>query len=354
MTSRKALILVNLGTPDSPSVADVRKYLKQFLMDPFVIDIPFLFRWILIHGIILRFRPRKSAKAYSTIWTQEGSPLLVNTKNFTEKFKAQFGSHFTYLDFAMRYGNPSISSRLDDIKKLDFGLLDEIFVAPLYPQFADSSTGTVIKEVFDVIKEKGMISKVSFLPPFFDEPEFIQSLSSKIATTLKSNSFKPDHILFSYHGLPVRHITKLDRTQSHCYKSQDCCEKWDSVRNTVPHCYKAQCLVTTKKVGSELKLETNAFSSSFQSRLGQTKWIEPYTDEVLVELAQKGVKNLAVICPAFVSDCLETIEEIGDRAQHDFQKAGGEKFLLIPCLNDDPNWVNGFKQILDRASKKTT
>jgi len=326
------LILVNLGSPDSFEVKDVRKYLRQFLMDERVIDVPYLIRKMIVEGFILPSRPKKSAEAYKIVWTKDGSPLKVFTENFRQVLKPLVDMP---LSVAMRYGNPTPEAALEDLQKQN-SQLDTLLIAPLYPHYAMSSYETAYLYVLEKIKRVKPNLKFKILQPFYDEKNYIISLSNSIAAHLE----KPyDHILFSYHGLPVRHLKKSDPTKNHCYQVDNCCDVQSGAWN---FCYKHQVIQTTKLVASQLKIPAHKFSHSFQSRLGSDEWIKPYTDVQLQKFPGQGVKNLVVVCPAFVSDCLETLEEIAIRGKESFMSAGGESFTFIPCLNTNLQWAETF------------
>jgi len=333
------LILVNLGSPDSFEVKDVRKYLRQFLMDGRVIDAPYLIRKIIVEGFILPTRPKNSAHAYQSVWMKDGSPLIVLTKNFKEALKPLVDMP---LSVAMRYGNPTPETALAELEKQNPNL-EEILIAPLYPHYAMSSNETAFLYVLEKLKKLRPILKYKILQPFYDEKKYITALSESIKPYLEKNY---DHILFSYHGLPVRHLKKSDVTKSHCYKTDSCCDVKSEAWN---FCYKHQTIQTTKLVANELKIPSHKFSYSFQSRLGSDEWIKPYTDVVLKEFPSKGIKNLLVVCPAFVSDCLETLEEIAIRGKETFLEAGGESFTFIPCLNSNLQWVETFADYTNKA-----
>ncbi|HTH57709.1 MAG TPA: ferrochelatase [Cyclobacteriaceae bacterium] len=330
--NKRFLILVNLGSPDSFQVADVRRYLRQFLSDERVIDAPYLVRKMIVEGFILPFRPKKSAHAYQTVWTAQGAPLKVITENFRNALLPLVDAHTAV---AMRYGNPTPEAALLELEKLE-QRLDEIFIAPLYPHYAMSSYETAYLYVIEKIKRLRPDLKFKILQPFYDETEYINSLSGSIAPFIE----KPfDHLLFSYHGLPVRHLKKSDPTKKHCYLVDDCCEVKSDAWN---FCYKHQTVQTTKLVASQLKIPAHKFSYSFQSRLGGDEWIKPFTDEQLTKFPGQGIKNLLVVCPAFVADCLETLEEIAIRGKESFLAAGGESFTFIPCMNTNIKWVETF------------
>jgi ferrochelatase len=341
--SRKTgFLLINVGTPDSPQVPDVRNYLKEFLSDPRVIDIAFWARWILLYLFILPFRPKKSAHAYSSIWTPRGSPLLYHGQDLAAGLQKSLGSQ-SVVELAMRYGNPSIESTLEKFNRLD---LDRIVVVPLFPQYSAAATGTALEKVMQFYSKAWNVPSLEFIEPFYDQPGFYKAFAAVAKPYLEN--FRPDHVLFSYHGLPERHMKKSDTSQTHCFQTETCCDKIDATNR---FCYRAQCYATSRSLVSELNLSPGTFSSSFQSRLGRTPWIKPYTDVVLTTLAQKGIRRLAVLCPAFVADCLETLEEIGMRAKHDWVAAGGEDLILVPSLNAHPAWIEGLSQIVTRSAR---
>lgn len=340
MTS-KALVLVNLGSTSSPKVADVRRYLNQFLMDPYVIDLPWPLRRLIVAAIIAR-RPKQSAAAYQSIWWKEGSPLIVLSQRLQSKVAEQWTEG--PVELAMRYGEPSI-------ERVFMGLaqrgISNVILAPLYPQFAESTVKTVVEEAKRVISKHDLSFDLDILPPFYDQPEYIEALASSARPYLNEGY---DHLLLSFHGLPERHIQKVDPTGTHCLKSLDCCQRAsDRVLQT---CYRAQCLKTSEALTSALGINQEQWTMTFQSRLGRTKWIEPYTDATFENLAAQGVKNLLVMCPAFVADCLETLEEIGIEGRDIFQSAGGDKLTLIPCLNDQSQWVQTLVSLCRRLPEK--
>lgn len=325
----KGVLLNNLGSPDSTDLKDVKTYLDEFLMDERVIDIAYWKRYILIKGIILNFRPKKSAKAYKKIWWDEGSPLVVISERFTEKVKNKIDIP---VELAMRYGSMSMEKGIKNL--VDKGVT-EIFLAPLYPHYAMSSYETVVTKAEEILAEKYPHVKLDTLPPFYNRPEYIKAMSDNIANHLKG--FDYDHVLFSYHGIPERHIKKSDPTKSHCKIDGSCCE-----RNSVAHhtCYRHQCFETTKAIAKELGLNETNHSNSFQSRLLKDPWLKPYTDFELEKFPEMGKKKLAVVTPAFVSDCLETLEEIAMEGKEDFLEAGGTDYKHIPCMNDNDDWVD--------------
>lgn len=324
----KGVLLVNLGSPDSPTTKDVKPYLDEFLMDERVIDVNPLLRNLLVRGIILQTRPKKSAKAYAKIWWEEGSPLIVLSERFTEKVKKH-----TKMPVAlgMRYGSMSIKNGLQELKEKG---VDEVLLVPLYPHYAMSSYETVVVKTMEVKEESFPELKITTLPAFYKSPEYIKVLSESIADGLKD--FDYDHILFSYHGIPERHIRKSDPTRFHCKIDGSCCSVNSVAHNT---CYRHQVYETTELVKAELGLPEKKVSSSFQSRLAGDPWLKPYTDYEFERLAKEGKKKLAVVTAAFVSDCLETLEEIAMEGKEQFEEAGGESYKHIPCLNDSDAWV---------------
>jgi len=327
----RAVLLTNLGSPDSTDVSDVRKYLNQFLMDPYVIQLPWVLRRLIVSLFVLPSRPKDSAHAYQSIWWEEGSPLVVLSQRLLAAVKKNTD---VPVAIAMRYGSPSIESQLLELAKQDG--IEEILLVPLYPHYADSTIKTTIEEAKSVIARHKLDVKLIVIQPFYQEPAYIDALVASTAPWLDAEGGF-DHILFSYHGLPESHLTKADPTGSHCLKSDDCCQVASPAHAT---CYRHQVLRTTERFVEKAGLKPEQYSVAFQSRLGRAKWLEPSTVDTLEELAKKGVKNLLVMCPAFVTDCLETLEEIALQGEEDFKKAGGESLTLIPCLNDQEQWVS--------------
>ena len=324
----KGALIVNLGSPNSTEVKDVKKYLDQFLMDKRVIDTPYLLRAFIVKGIILNTRPKKSAEAYKKIWWDEGSPLIVLSKRLHKKVEKECEIP---VELAMRYGKPSIKTGIQNLANKG---VDEILLIPLYPQFAMATTETIEVEAANIVKKNFPGIKIENFAAFYNKENYIEALSKSIQTELSKN--KPDHLLFSYHGVPERHIKKSDVTKSHCKIDGSCCNTPSPAHE---FCYRHQCYETTKLVAKKLNLLPEFYTTSFQSRLGRDPWLQPYTDKTIDDYAINGVKNLAVITPAFVSDCLETLEEIGMEAKESFIENGGEKFKTIPCLNDNNDWV---------------
>ncbi|WP_431133245.1 ferrochelatase [Psychroserpens mesophilus] len=332
----KGVLLVNLGSPDSPDPKDVKKYLGEFLMDERVIDVPLWARTLLVKGIILNTRPKASAAAYKKIWWDEGSPLIVLSERLQEKIQKQ-------VDFpvalAMRYGSMTIKKGLQELA--DKGV-DEVFLMPLYPQYAMATTETILVLAEAVRKEHFPNIKIQDLKAFYNNKNYINVLSNSIAKHLEGKDY--EHLLFSYHGVPERHIRKSDITKSHCKIDGSCCATPSPAHE---FCYRHQCLEVTRLVGKTLKLKAGTFSTSFQSRLGFDPWLQPYTDRTIERLGKEGIKKMAIVTPAFVSDCLETLEEIAMEGEEIFHEMGGKDFTTIPCLNDDKefvdllsNWIN--------------
>ncbi|MDM9629970.1 ferrochelatase [Robiginitalea aurantiaca] len=336
----KGVLLVNLGSPDSPTPKDVKPYLDEFLMDGRVIDAPKWLRTILVRGIILQTRPKKSAAAYQKIWWDSGSPLIVISERFLKKVRSQ-----TELPVAlgMRYGSGSIEEGLEQLRAQG---VDEVLLVPLYPHYAMSSYETVVVDALEVQAQKFPDMQITTLPAFYRNPGYVKVLSDSIKDHLKD--FEYDHILFSYHGIPERHIRKSDPTRFHCKIDGKCCST-----NSVAHhtCYRHQCYDTTALITEALGLPEDKVSSSFQSRLAGDPWLKPYTDYEFKRLAEEGKTRLAVITPAFVSDCLETLEEIAMEGKEDFLEAGGTAYMHIPCLNDRDDWVALMGQWIDQWEK---
>ncbi len=324
----KGVLLVNLGSPDSPTAKDVKPYLDEFLMDERVIDVPVVLRNLLVRGIILQTRPKKSAKAYAKIWWDEGSPLVVLSERFTAKLRKQ-----TQMPVAlgMRYGTITIENALQELTEKG---VDEVLLVPLYPHYAMSSYETVVVKTMEVQQKKFPNIRLTTLPAFYKSPDYIKVLSESIAAGLKD--FEYDHILFSYHGIPERHVRKSDPTKYHCKIDGSCCSINSVAHNT---CYRHQVYETTELVKAHLGLPEEKVSTSFQSRLAGDPWLKPYTDFEFERLAKEGKKRLAVVTAAFVSDCLETLEEIAMEGKEQFEEAGGEHYKHIPCLNDNDSWV---------------
>jgi protoporphyrin/coproporphyrin ferrochelatase len=331
----KGILLVNLGSPASPSVPDVRRYLNEFLMDGRVIDAPWLVRRFVV-GMILINRPKESGDAYEKIWTKEGSPLVVTSRHVQAALQKRIS---VPVELAMRYQNPSIESA---VKNLAAKGATDVLLIPLFPHYAMSSYETAVVRVQEVARKIAPQMIVIVQPPYFDQPDYIAALVASAADFLKKDY---DHLLFSFHGIPERHIKKSDTTGCHCLATPNCCET-PSPAHT--QCYRAQCYKTAALFVENTGVPACKWSVSFQSRLGKDPWLKPYTDYELPRLAQEGKKRMLVICPAFVSDCLETIEEIGMRGCEDFMKASGKEFTRIPCMNEHPLWIDALEKMVRR------
>jgi ferrochelatase len=334
------VLLINLGTPDAPTAADVRRYLREFLSDPRVVDLPPLGRALLLNLVILPFRPRLSAEAYRQIWTDEGSPLLLYSRDLAGKVAERLGPG-NPVELAMRYGNPSIAAGL---RRLTERGVSRIRVLPLYPQEASATTGSTLEKVYREAGKLARVPELEAVGSFYGHPAFLRAWKQVARPALES--FRPDHVLVSYHGLPERQIRKADPGGRWCLVQETCC---DALTDRNRHCYRAQCFATTRYLAEAIDLPIGHTTTTFQSRLGRTPWIRPYTDETLAQLPGRGVKRLAVLSPAFVADCLETLEEIGIRGRETFLAAGGEDFLLVPSLNATPAWVDAVAEILAEA-----
>lgn len=330
----KGTLLVNLGSPDSPSVSDVRKYLREFLMDGRVLDVNWFVRFCIVNFAILPSRPKQSAEAYHKIWTSAGSPLVVISRNVQSKLQQRFDIP---IKLAMRYQSPSIPHAVQQLAQKG---VDDLLLIPLFPHYAMSSFETAVERVKEVAERLAPRMRIQVQPPVFDHPDYINALVSSAQDYL-NQSF--DHILFSFHGLPERQIRKSDPTGCHCLTAQNCCETPSPAHAA---CYRAQCFKTVAAFAQKAGLPKEKYSIAFQSRLGRDPWLKPYTDLELPKLAARGVRKLFVICPAFVSDCLETLEEIGMRARETFLEAGGKELALIPCLNEHPLWLDTLEKMI--------
>ena len=328
--SKRAVLLVNLGSPDSTSVADVRRYLREFLGDERVLDLPAPLRFALLEGIILRTRPRKSAHAYASIWQPEGSPLVITSRSVRDKLARALGPK-TPVYLAMRYGNPSIASV---VGQMAADGIEEVLLFPQYPHYAMSSWETVVVKVFAEQAKLAPQLRITTIQPFYQDADYIEALYAVTAPFLGRPH---DHLLFSYHGIPERHLRKADSSKGHCTLVTDCCATCSPAHAT---CYKAQVLATTRALVARAKIAADRHSVSFQSRLVGEPWLAPFTDHELERLPKEGKKQLLIICPAFVTDCLETIEEISVEGRDTFMAAGGESFHQIPCLNDQPPYID--------------
>jgi ferrochelatase len=374
ITVMTAFLLVNLGSPDSPAVQDVRRYLGEFLMDGNVIDVPTPLRALIVKGFILPFRPKRSAKAYSAVWWEEGSPLTVLSRRLTAHIAEATGIPTA---LGMRYGNPSIEAGLEELCR-ENPAITEVVVVPLYPQYAMATTKTVIEKTLEALpRVENQLQRrlsVRFLPPFYHNPLYISALAASVQDAAPMQSLGAfDHVLFSYHGIPERHIRKTDPNNPKARKGYGYCLAGDSTSNKTvccdlacapsdrsamsasAHevCYRHHAAETSRLLALELGLQADKWSMSFQSRLGADAWLQPYTVKELERLAKQGVKRLAVACPAFVSDCLETLEEIGVEGREIFLHNGGEEFTLIPCLNTHKAWIDALSTIIGTFASST-
>lgn len=337
MQKKKAVLLVNLGTPDSPKTSDVRSYLFQFLNDKRVIDISWLLRKILVNGIIVPFRAPKSAKVYKELWTDRGSPIIYHTEDLTNKLKQELGDGY-HVEYAMRYKNPSLKKTLKSWEGKNF---EQIIILPLFPHYASATNGSVIEESMNVFKKWWVIPEISFVSQFYDHEFYLKGFEEQ---GNKHNFEEYDHVLFSFHGLPERHVDKV-YDEGLCQDNE--CEQ--GVTEVNQFCYKATCYETAIQLAKRFNLKESDYSVGFQSRLGRG-WIEPFSDKIIEDLAKKGAKKLLVFSPAFVADCLETTIEIGDEYQELFEEFGGEKVQLVESLNSSDTFVNGLKEMILKRS----
>ncbi len=325
-----AVLLLNVGTPEAPRTPEVRRYLREFLSDPRVLDVHPLLRWLLLNLVILPLRSARSAKAYARIWTDRGSPLLVHTSSMAAALEKELAPRFRVL-VAMRYGKPSVLSAIDEIRRLGAA---KLVTFPLYPQYATSTTESAVEEAFRVAAAEHLDLSGPVIGPFYADEGYVRAVAATGAPVV--DRVRPEHVLFSFHGLPERHVRRKDRTRSHCLVRDDCC---DRIVEANRDCYRAQCFETARLLASSLGLDPGSWSASFQSRLGPSRWIGPHTAEVIRALARRRTQRLAVFCPSFVADCLETLEEIGIRAREAFVAQGGGELVLVPSLNSSPAWI---------------
>ena len=332
----KGVLLVNLGSPDSAAVGDVRRYLREFLMDGRVIDVVWPLRALIV-GMVLINRPKQSVAAYHKIWTPGGSPLIVMSRRVQARLQERVTT--APVELAMRYGSPSIQ---EAVRRLAEEKVDEVLLIPLFPHYAMSSYETAVERVKKVAAWVAPNMRIEVQPPCGDAPDYIAALAASARNHLEAGY---DHLLFSFHGLPERHLRKSDPTGRHCLTALDCCNVASPAHAT---CYRAQCFKTVAAFVKQAAVPAGKYSVSFQSRLGRDSWLMPYTDMELAELPGRGIKKLLVICPAFVSDCLETLEEIGIRGRAAFLSAGGKEFALVPCLNEHPLWLAALENRIRR------
>lgn len=331
--SKTGVLLINLGTPDSPSTGDVRKYLTQFLNDPRVIDISALGRAILVNLIIVPFRASKSAAIYKKLWTDKGSPLLFHSVDVKNKLQEELGNDYV-VEMAMRYQNPSLEEVLGRMKKMH---LKRIILLPMYPHYASSSTGTALQRAMEIISKWWVIPELKIISQYYDHPMFIDAFAER---GMQYNIKEYDHVLFSYHGLPQRQLDKV-------YEERECMEHdcENEINDENEYCYKATCYATTRLLAAKLGLSNEQYSVGFQSRLDD-KWVKPYSDKLIEEFAKKGMKKILVFSPAFTADCLETTIEIGEEYNELFREHGGEKVQLVESLNGHPKWIACLKEIV--------
>lgn len=330
---KKAILLVNLGTPDDTKPSSIRRYLRQFLNDPRVVDLPSFIRWPLVNLLIIPFRFRKTRHAYRQIWTDAGSPLLLIGEQLRAALASLLGADYQ-VELGMRYGNPSIASAVDKLSNCD-----EVSILPLFPQYSSAATGSAVEEVMNVIRQQRNIPTVKIVRDFYNHAGFVNAFANKIREGIANK--KIDKIIFSYHGLPEHHLTRSG-CQATCSHQAAC----PVISEKNAFCYRAQCFATTRELVNQLGLQSSQFTVAFQSRLGKTPWIKPYTDLLLPELIQQGIKDIAIVCPSFVADCLETLEEINIRAREQWISLGGHSFTYIPCVNDSTEWVEAVAQLV--------
>ncbi|MCP4754088.1 MAG: ferrochelatase [Proteobacteria bacterium] len=337
---RIGILLVNLGSPERPESRAIRRYLREFLSDPRVMDIPFIARWLILNLFILPFRPGRIVEKYRRIWSSDGFPLLVYGRRLVRKLADRLGDGYR-IELAMRYGSPSIAQGLANLQRSG---IDELLVLPLFPQYASATTGSVLEKVFGVIEKWPVIPGVTGISSFYDHSEFIRCWVDKGKSYWEKT---PDHVLFSFHGLPESQIRASDRGGEYCLKSRDCC---GDINPSNVGCYRAQCIRTAEKIAHGLRIPPADYTVSFQSRLGKTLWIQPYTSMIVAELARKEIKHLLVFCPSFVADCLETSEEILIQEANNFRDNGGETLTMVPSLNDDEQWVDAVRSMIEEKT----
>lgn len=338
---RKSVLLINLGSPERPETGAIRKYLKTFLSDPRVMDMPSVIRWLILYMFILPFRPRAIRAKYEKIWDKDGFLLIKNSQKLVEALSEALGPEYI-VEMAMRYCEPTINSTLQRI--VASGAPD-LLVIPLFPQYASATTGSILEHLFDTIKAWTVFPRITVFSQFHSQPGFIRAWVKVAEKCLKE---EPDHILFSFHGLPEKHILNADRSGSLCLSSDQCCERLHRMNHS---CYRAQCFQTARNIADALRINKKDYSVGFQSRLGRAKWIEPYTSDIVEKLGSGGVQDLLVFCPSFVADCLETVEEIGVEEKERFLKSGGRKLTLVPSLNAADIWVDALVDMIRQAKR---
>ncbi len=336
---KTGILLINLGSPASPKTGAIRSYLREFLSDPRVMTMPTLVRWIILYCFILPFRPGKIKEKYEKIWEADGFPLIKHNRALADKISLLTGKNYL-VEPVMRYGLPSIESGLNRFKKAG---IEKLIVLPLFPQYSSATSGSILEKVMAVIKKWDTIPQTTVIPYFYHHPSYISVCVSIGKEYWKKN---PDHVLFSFHGLPESHILKADSTHHHCLKEDHCC---DVISNTNSACYRAQCVQTAMAVARKLDIPVQKYTISFQSRLGRSAWLGPYTSDTVAQLAQSGAKHLLVFCLSFVADCLETTEEILVEEKKNFINNGGENLVLVPSLNSSQDWAEAVIDILSES-----
>src|SRR2546423_388427 len=345
--ARTGVLLINIGTPDEPTPEAVGRYLRQFLMDEYVLDMPFIKRWLLVNRVIVPRRKHYSAQHYQKVQMAEGSPLLVYTQRFAAGLIYELSGHENQyaVEIGMRYGNPSIASGL---KKLNDTGVDRVVAAPLYPQYTQSSFETAVAATKKQAKTLGLSDALTFVDPFYVDAGFIDVYAHVLAEHV--NAHTPDYTLFSFHSVPVRHIKQIDKAD-YCRVNETCCERI-GIKNA--NCYRAQCHATARAIAAAVGLRADKYMTCFQSQLGKDEWIGPAFEDVLIQLAKRGIKTVAVACPSFVADCLETLEEIGIRGREEFREAGGGELTLVPSLNSDPLWIKAAANLISKTGAAAT
>jgi ferrochelatase len=340
--NRTGVLVTNIGTPDEATPEAVGRYLREFLMDEYVLDMPFWKRWLLVNWIIVPRRKYDSAKHYQEVQTEEGSPLMLHTRQFAAALSTELSKRVGdyVVEIGMRYGNPSIAGALSKLKASN---VDRVVVMPLYPQYTQSSFVTAVVEAKKQARQIGIENQLTFVDPFYGDPGFIKAWAQRVAEHVGDREL--DHVVFTYHGIPTRHIKKMDPSGGHCLGSPDCCAEMGVVNQ---NCYRAQCFASSRAIAQELGLEPDRYTTCFQSQFGRDEWIGPSLDDLLPTLPGRGLKRIAILSPSFVADCLETVEEIGIRAREDFKKAGGEELTLVPCLNSDPAWITAAADLISK------
>jgi len=339
--AKTGVLLVNLGTPDSPSVPDVRKYLREFLMDKRVIDIPFFYRWLLVNLIIAPFRAPKSAKVYQELWEERGSPLMFHGIDLKAKLEKKLDDSFE-ISLGMRYQKPSIAFALEELLNKN---VQKIIVLPLFPQYASATTGSVIEQVMDDIKGRLVLPELEFISQYPDDELMVRTFAEMSRKYMKTMDY--DHIVFSYHGLPERQIKKSS-VDGYCQLNEKCCSTYHAKNQ---FCYRAQCFLTSRKLAEELQLNDEQYSVFFQSRLGKDPWIQPYAEDEIKRLAAEGKKKILIFCPSFTADCLETTIEVGHEFKDLFIEEGGEAWQLVESLNSNDLWVESLAKMVEKHAK---